>query len=229
MLRARVPWRRDAIPLAERTAPQFFEPLPERHAEPFALVDIDACFASIYSRLTLDVTYRPDCNPPLLGLGRVVWQRRDEWVAAKGPRNSVCGMLKRPRLTEWRRGEERPGAANRFFAPDLYGVIMDVANAIAEETCEQFRVTSWATDGGVIHEDDAAPWIAWLAARWGLVGSVRAAGPGWVFGCNSWSVGPDQTGDVAKGRSRQWGPTDRVRRSGAYLRDMLAETMRGRS
>ena len=86
MLSKRIPWRRPALQFMDRRPAYWFSgPTPG----PFVLVDIAACYATLYSRLTLDVTYRPECNPPMIGLGRGHFPRREEWLSAKSSRNAL--------------------------------------------------------------------------------------------------------------------------------------------
>ena len=74
-LAKRVPYRKDAAQFLDRRPAYYFA---GPTAGPFVLVDVTACYASIYSRLTLDLTYRPECDPPLLGLGRGRFPRSAE-------------------------------------------------------------------------------------------------------------------------------------------------------
>ncbi len=116
----------------------------------WALVDVDACYASIYSRLTLDVVYRPECDPPYLALGRYGFPRRDEWLALKKERNALAGSLKRRYLPEWRFGKRCEASPNRWYAPDLWGAVLDIAHSVAAETREQFGSVSWSVDAGCV-------------------------------------------------------------------------------
>ena len=220
MLAKRVPWRRDALQFMDRRAAYYFA---GQAPGPFVLVDIVACYATLYSRLTVDMTYRPECNPPLLGLGRGRFSRSAEWLAAKGPRNALWGNMLRPRVREWRHGEPVDAFPNRYFAPDLAGIVLDAAHAIALEAVESFGALSWAVDGGAFRPEEGRAFIVWLADAFGLEAEVRAEGPGWLFGPTSYSIGAAVTGDVKQGRAREWEAASRLRPIPASTRAWLAD------
>ena len=225
MLSRKVPWRREALNLTDRRPAYFFvEPM----GGPFALVDVSACYATLYSRLTLDVVYRPDTNPPMLGIGRGAFPRRDEWLVAKAPRNALWGNLLRPYVREWRHGVAREDAIpNRLFAPDLTGVVLDAAHAIAQTARGRFGAMSWAVDGGAFRPEEGRAFIAWLGETFALTATIRAEGPGWLWGPTSYSIGGVTTKDVARGAARPWGPSDNLRpmteRTVAWLGSIFAE------
>lgn len=235
LIRRRIPWRRDALGLIEgRSAPVFFDRQAHDHLARagtlWALVDVRACYASVYSRFGLDPVWRPQCDPPLLGLGRIATLRAREWAELKGPRNAVFGMCWPQTVRELRFGADRDAGPNRFFAPDLVGLTLDITASIAIESIETFGAIMWHTDGGVIPLDYLEAWCGWLPDRWGLEPRVVATGAGWVFGPASHRVGDHMTRDVEQGRARvapnsyPLGPAPR-----RYIRDLLADAMRSRA
>lgn len=226
MLATKVPWRHDALQFMDRGPAYYFA---GQLGGPFELVDITSCYASLYTRLTIDMTYRPETNPPLLGLGKGAFTDRAEWMKVKAPRNAAWGSVLRQRGREWRRGvlieEAYP---NQFFAPDLRGIILDAAHAIALEAKETFGALSWAADGGCFRPGEGQRFIEWLDATWGMSADVRAEGPGWMFGPTSYSIGPVTTADVKAGRAIQWPETDNLRRQGDFQRSWLADVFNQR-
>lgn len=226
MLSKKVPWRRDALQFTDRRPAYYFAGQTEG---PFVLVDISACYATLYSRLALDITYRPECDPPLLGIGRGSFLRAEEWTSVKGPRNALWGNLLRPRIREWRHGEPIDDALpNRYFAPDLVGIVLDASHAIAQHAQEN-GAFSWAVDGGVFRPEEGRRFVEWLRSSFGLEAEVRAEGPGWIFGATSYSIGPVVTEDVRKGRAHQWPETNHLRRITKKNRSWLADVFKERS
>lgn len=225
MLTRRVPYRREALQFTDRHPAYFFA---GQCGGPFELVDITACYASLYTRLTLDLTYRPGTNPPILLVGKASFPRGEEWVQTKSPRNAMWGNLLKPRGTEWRFGEPVADAyPNRFFAPDLMGIVLDAAHAIAIEAVTTFGALSWAVDGGCFHDGQGREFIQWLETSFGLEAQVRAEGLGWLFGATSYSVGSTVTQDVANGRAHEWPEMNRLRkisnRQSRWLGDIFKE------
>jgi hypothetical protein len=226
LLAKRVPWRRDALQFTDRRPAYYFA---GQCAGPFVLVDITAAYATLYSRLTLDLTYRPECNPPLLGLGRGYFPRANEWVETKAPRNALWGNLLRPKIREWRHGQPIDDALpNRFFAPDLTGIVLDACHAIALEAKARGAM-SWAVDGGAFRPHEGREFIQWLQETFGLTAEVRAEGPGWLFGATSYSIGPVVTEDVRKGQAHEWPETNHLRAMKPKQRAWLAHVFKERS
>lgn len=226
VLKKRIPWRRDAMQFMDRHPAYFFK---GQTGGPFELVDITACYATLYSRLTLDVTYRPETDPPLLGLGKAAFLDAGEWLTTKGPRNAMWGSLLSDHVREWRHGEPVDDRVpNRFFAPDLRGIIYDAAHAIALEATETFGALSWAADGGAFRPDEGQDFSRWLWDDWGLNATVRAEGPGWLFSPMSYSIGPTTTKDVKHGRAIEWQETDLLRHQGSRQRRWLADIFKQR-
>ena len=225
MLSKKIPWRRDALQFLDRRPAYYFA---GQCAGPFVLVDIVSCYATLYSRLTLDMTYRPECDPPLCGLGRGHFPRSDEWITTKAPRNALWGNLLRPKIREWRHGVPTDDALpNRFFAPDLTGIVLDACHTIAVEAVKRGAL-SWAVDGGVFRPEEGRSFCEWVSGSFGLTTTVRAEGPGWLFGATSYSIGPTCTEDVRKGRAREWPETNNLRavtkRQSSWLASIFRET-----
>ena len=224
LLAKRVPFRRDSLQFLDRHPAYYFA---GQCPGPFVLVDISACYATLYSRLTLDLTYRPDTDPPLLGLGRGYFPSQGEWLQAKGPRNALWGCLLRPRLREWRHGEPIDDAfPNIYFAPDLVGAVLDACHSIAAQAVKMGAL-SWAVDGGAFRPEEGERFIEWLACVFGLHAGVRAEGPGWLFGATSYSIGPTVTQDVLAGRAQEWPETNNIRpmtkRQSSWLAQIFKE------
>jgi hypothetical protein len=223
----RVPYQRDAMQFTDRHPAYYFA---GQCGGPFVLVDITACYATLYTRMTLDLTYRPECSPPLLGLGRASFPRVPEWVQAKGPRNALWGNLLRLRGGEWRYGKFIEDAfPNKFFAPDLSGLVYDAAHAIAIEARETFGALSWAVDGGVFRPEEGRRFIEWLEDTFSMIADVRAEGPGWLFGPTSYTIGDVTTQDVKHGRAHEWPETDTLRMTDERSRGWLADVVQGRA
>ena len=225
MLAKRVPWRRDALQFLDRRPAYYFAGQCEG---PFVLVDIVSCYATLYSRLTLDMTYRPECDPPLFGLGRGAFTRSDEWLETKAPRNALWGNMLRPKIREWRNGVPNDDALpNRFFAPDLTGIVLDACHAIAQEAVKRGAL-SWAVDGGAFRPDEGREFCEWLGTSWGLTANLRAEGPGWLFGATSYQIGGMVTEDVRKGRAHQWPEMNHLRAVKPKQRAWLAQVFKDR-
>jgi hypothetical protein len=222
-----VPYRKEAMQFMERRPAYHFA---GQTGGPFTLVDIKACYATLYSRMTLDLVYRPETNPPLLGIGRAVFPQASEWLETKGPRNALWGTLLNQTGVEWRHGTRTENAyPNQFFAPDLRGLVYDAIHAIAQEAIHSFGALSWAVDGGCFRPEEGRAFAEWLADSFGLTAEIRAEGPGWLFGPTSYQVGPLVTLDAKKGQARQGVVADSLRPQGDYQRRWLADVFKGRS
>jgi hypothetical protein len=227
MLAKRIPWHHSALQFEDRLPAYFFA---GQTGGPFEMVDIKACYATLYTRLTIDLVYRPETNPPLLGFGKGNFPRVGEWMQEKAPRNALWGSTLRRFGGEYRHGEFFDNAfANQFYAPDLKGIVLDAAHAIATEARDTFKALSWAVDGGVFRPGDGYAFIGWLEASWGLTGEIRAEGPGWMFGPASYQIGGTLTEDVRAGRAKQASPNDGLRPQRDYQRRWLADVFVGRT
>jgi hypothetical protein len=227
VLAKRVPWRKAALQFLDRGPAYFFG---GQCGGPFVLLDIKACYANLYTRLSLDMLYRPDCDPPLIGFGQATFPKSSEWMEAKGPRNALWGTVLSSHGPEWRHGQRVERAyPNSFFAPDMAGLVYDAIHAISAEARTRFGALSWAVDGGIFRPDDAHSFSQWLKETWGLTAEVRAEGPGWMFGATSYQIGGEVTLDVKKGKAREWPEMSQLREQEPKRRAWLASIFMDRS
>jgi hypothetical protein len=228
ILAKRIPWRKASLQFEDRSPAYFFT---GQTGGPFVLLDIKACYANLYTRLSLDMVYRPESNPPLLAFGQATFPSSPEWMAAKGPRNALWGTMLSSHGPEWHHGTFVQRAyPNNFFAPDVKGLVYDAINAIAHVAREEFGALSWAVDGGVFRPEEGRAFIQWLHDLWGLEAEVRAESQvGWLFGATSYQIGAVTTADVKKGQAREWPEMDSVRRSPSYQCSWLADSLKERA
>jgi len=226
-LAKRVPWRREALQFQDRGPAHYFA---GQTGGPFELIDITACYASLYTRLTLDMVYRPGTDPPLLGLGKAAFPRASEWIETKAPRNALWGSVMHRGAREWRHGEPVDNAfPNQFFAPDLRGIVFDAAHAIAVEARDRFGALSWAVDGGCFRPGEGQAFSHCLSRTWGLEAQLLAEGPGWLFGGMSYMVGGVSTLDVEKGQAHEGAASNNLRPQSDWHRSWLADIFRERA
>ena len=185
---------------AALSAPCFFSP-PEERGGPWAVVDIDACYFSLYNSMYFDLDFSPFTQR--CGFGKFPAEPSVELKESKTVRNALFGNLLVERLGELRFGKSACQTPNNIFAPGLASYVWLTCHAIAQEARERFGFISWSTDGGICRPEDAEAFIAYLYSRWHLSASVRSSGPGYVWGHNSWSVGGVETKDVSDGRCTQ--------------------------
>lgn len=184
----RVPWMRADLRLLELHQPGYFSGVPVLN-RPLAYVDLRAAYWSIAQRTTLDATYRPGS---FAARGRMQWTRTDEVGALKGTRNTMLGgIIRSLNLTEARRGVvDLHDTHNRWLAPCLWGLIMDVLHAIATEAVDRFGAHYWCNDGGILPLDQAPLFVQWCEDRWGLRAEIDAeSARGSVRGWQRYSVG----------------------------------------
>lgn len=199
----RVPFTRAALGFLDLPAPLYVRPSDE--VGELAYVDITAAFTAIYRVLTLDLRYEPDADPPRLGVGRISFLEPEELAAHRGARLSVVGVTRARQTYVLRYGAplRRPDGClatwkipNRLLAPDLWGLIAHTLHAIAAEMVERFEARYVHTDGYILAADRAGEALAWLAQRWRVPATVRAAGLGYVRGVSDWAVGGSSYGGV---------------------------------
>lgn len=232
----RIPWRKQALSLglSEGAPAQWFEP-PEHDGGPWSYVDAQACYPSIIARLSPVCEYRPGWPRPLLRLIGPEWPRVGEWIgdADPEPRTAWYGCLRAHKgVPELRRGQltTNGGAVNRWFSPDLIGIVMDACHALAGELIALCpSACAWNTDALVCRPDDAPLAIAHARRRWGLSMRVEAEGPGFVWGRVTHAIGPRLTKDVAKGKAERHGPMSTLRVIPPAVADLLAAALRGSS
>ncbi len=213
------------------TPPYWWRPLGGRPLPgPWSIVDVDACYWTISSRLALDMVFDPTTSPPLLGFGRIPHELPGDIARHKRLRNAIVGSMTRRTLRDWRHGVEHDTSPNRLYAPDHVGLVIGCVHQIAHAAVTRFGAVSWSVDGGAFRPDAGEQFISWLSETWGLAASVRATGPGVVWSPNAWSVGALETLDVEHGHAISWDrPHSSVSPLPVKLVDQLARTMKERS
>ena len=88
---------------------------------------------------------------------------------------------------------------------------------------------SWAVDGGVFRPEEGRSFMEWLRDTWGVESTIRADGPGWLFGATSYSIGATMTLDVKKGQAREWQETNNLRNIKPRNRAWLAQIFKERA
>lgn len=219
----RIPYHRQAKAYLDIPAPEWFEPPADRNG-PWSLVDIVTCYHALSCRYGAVCEYRPQWVPPLLRCIGPAFVRAQELAPLRPVRLATWGMLRGPGIYEYRHGavqaRMRP---NRYCSPDLVGVVMETMHAIAQEAITAFPTACiWYRDAVVLRPAEAEAYIAWLAARWRLEATVRATGPGYVWGKASRAIGPDVTADVLAGRCYPHRASSNLQPLPARQRDWLA-------
>lgn len=150
-------------------------------------VDLRRAYWSIYSRTTLDVAYDGKRSPQV---GSITFDDIEELGEDKLLRNALVGTLRR----EWTHGldhgvpfrEEVTPAKRR---PNLWGLIMDCLEVVAV-AMRHLGAVYVHTDGFIFpHRDLAAYAIDWLWSHYHLIGEVRLAGEGAVWGLGRFAIG----------------------------------------
>lgn len=181
-----VPWRRESLPMLDLPAPMFYS----GHVTEGDLtyVDINACYWQLYTSATLDLDYAPERQR--LGVGRIEFLNPGDLRGAKGLRNSVIGVTRTTAVDEARHGVvRRRRTFNKHLSPELWGYIAHTLHAIMREAVERFGACYVHTDGIVVPADRGEAVIRWLADEWRLESSVRATGPGRVWGLGAYEIG----------------------------------------
>lgn len=205
-----------------RARPPLYYVGPTRSEEhELVYVDIDRAYHSIYTRATLDVNYDGEHAPRP---GEIAFDDADALGEHKLARNALLGMLRRFS----RRGLDHgmpfsePVPADRR-RPDLWALVMDVLDLVAWSARDRGALT-FHVDGAIFPGWDLAEsWMDWLAG-FGLSGSVRASGEGYVRGLVNFRIG-----DTVMGEERLPGmPLDsmvpRPRAISEVLLDWLSDT-----
>jgi hypothetical protein len=163
-------------------------------------VDLKGAYPSIYTRLALDMVWRPDDERPVLGVGRMAFVGHRE--ITKPVHRRVGGILRATEMRVIRLGEPETRSTvgwSTYLAPDLWGVIMAVLHCVADRAVEHGAVM-WDTDGGIVPADRADALIRAVEEQWGCVMRVRARGRGRVWGVKHWQIGEIRT--MQAGRRR---------------------------
>jgi hypothetical protein len=201
--RRRVPWQQKSLKLLDVLPPRFYS--GDSSGGEWAYIDIVGAYPSIYTALTLDVEFRPHPDLPRLGLGAWEWIGAGELADVKQMHRAVGGILRARTMTVLEKGvphEYDTTGWSPYLAPDLWGVIMFTLHAIAGRAVRDRGAILWDTDGGILPRVRAGALIDDVA-NWGLLASVREAGPGRVWGLKHWRIGDTET--------RQKGPKRQLR------------------
>jgi hypothetical protein len=177
------------------------------HEGDFAVVDIDACYPSLYLPVGMAPRFFPDL--PALGLSRLSgdgppdWDRPAEWLAGpKAARNALVGItMTRGDTLEWlERGKVcHKKAINDCYSPSLAAWCVWCVGAVAVDLVRRFGFVTWATDGGVAPTGELADAaIVHVRDMWGLTATVRARGLGRVWNATTWAVGDHETAQPVK-------------------------------
>ncbi|MHB1472503.1 MAG: hypothetical protein ACYCV4_02570 [Dermatophilaceae bacterium] len=185
-------------------------------------VDLEAAYFSIYTRTTLDVSYDGETGPVR---GTLELLDADELGKHKLARNALLGMQRRRRrrgLDHGQRFSEIVPAHRR--RPDLWGLVMDALEVVMW-TARDLGCVYIHTDGAIFTSHDTAlGWIDLLSTRFGLAATVRARGPGLVWGLGRWQIG-DQT----HGPDEPGSPVDSMVPTPENLRHILTAWLSGTS
>jgi hypothetical protein len=201
---------------------RYFEPPAERGG-PWAHVDIEACYPSLYFRGGPVMEYRPWWSSPVLRVVGPRFERQAEWLLDKGPRSAVWGMVRSAGIPELRFGQPGKISPNKFCSPDLVGYLLDTVNAIAAEAIERWpSICMWVVDAAIMRPDDAREFVLWLSERWGLVATIDVEGPGYVWGYNCWTIANVSKGAAAFGMAHNGPALSSVRQLASEHRELLA-------
>jgi len=207
----RVPWMRAALAHLDVLPPRYF--VGAKQVGDWAYVDIDQAYPSIYSRLTLDVVWRPDPERPRLGVGCMAFQTHPDLMAAARMQRAVGGMLRSTQMVQMVHGRIKTVSTvgwSKYLAPDLWGVIQWTLHSIARMAIDEFGAVMWDTDGGVVPLDRADALRQAISDRWSLATHLEHSGHGTIWGVKHWDIGEDAT--KQGGRRRVLPADDRVLR-----------------
>jgi hypothetical protein len=240
--RTRIPWHRSQVPsLIAGTAPLYYDGA-SREGE-WAIVDIDACYASLYLPFGLAPTFYHDVVQDKQGrdiegtcrsisVSTLVFDRPAEWLEVKAARNALVGVSGggSGKFSWLERGQLKTRRAmNDCYSPSVVAWCLWCATAIARDMIHRFQFVTWATDGGILPAENAAAAVKWIADAWHLTASVRAAGPGRVWHATCWRVGDAETAHTEGQRAQATQCLDRVQDCDpGWYRDRLAWGMRVR-
>lgn len=202
MARHRIPWSADQLPALEAArAPLYFDGT-SREGE-WAYVDLTAAFARLYLPLGLAPRYYRAGDlaaDPILVRSAMAFERPEEWLRLKGPRNTLVGIAgSRGMITTWRKGQEVPvRRINDCFSPSIPAWCMDACSALAEDLIVRFGMATWTTDGGIVARDRAEEVCAYVRGAWGLDMTVRAEGPGRIWHATCWEIGEESTAQALR-------------------------------
>lgn len=162
---------------------------------PLALVDIRACFFSIWSQIPPDSQYLPGTR---VRVGRESWRDLEDIADSKVARNALvpiaAGGTRKALSDSGSRLVMTPA-----LAPALQPAISDIVGFVAH-MAHAHGAMLWRVDGGIMRPDDAEILAAELADRFHLRLEIRACtDSGSLEGPNRYTVGTE-TRDLAPGR-----------------------------
>lgn len=191
MAAKRIPWRKEAAGHLATQPPLWFD---QPFAGDLAYVDIRGAYASIYSRSTLDCTWRPG-DLPKLSWGRFDMLGAPELLGEKGVHIAVGGILRATEMRVLDRGRavKIPTTSwSRYLCPDLWGLIVWTLHAIASDAV-RLGARYVNKDGYIVPADQADALVGYLADAWNMEARVQATGPGEVKAMGCWSIGDHLT------------------------------------
>lgn len=196
----RVGYRREALDYLEWHDPVYYAGGDlGTNTGRMVVVDCTAAHWSILSPGTLDLVFRLKPGGGLDAAWGHIEPPRAGQVAdlPKKVRLSITGNLARRTVERWRYNKpEHLRAPTNLLAPDAIAYIHLTLQAVAWEAVRDWRCRHVAMDSYIIPEDLAEPFIAWLADRWLLTGTVRARGEGRIYNTHQWEIRPHRPGDL---------------------------------
>ncbi len=203
MGKQRVPWRHDALPLLALRPPRYWG--GSSLEGDWAYIDIDHAYAQLWEALTLDMYFRPEES--CIGFGSMEFIGLTELLSfptGKEVFHTAGGSVRSTRMTLMERGCEvirDTTGWSKCLAPDLWGIMMTQLQSIAGEMVRDFGAVCWHTDGGIVPAVAASRAILHVREAWDLRASLRASGPGVVYGPTRWQIGETRT------KGSVWAPT----------------------
>ena len=173
----------------------YFTPTHGRDGE-WVMLDVRACYWTLYSRLPLDSVFRfRPGRAPLFARGTVTISDRDrrQVGADKLIRNAAWGILRSSGIRWFLNGKaQQAQAPNRLGTPMVVGAVMAAVHAAAREAIDAGAVC-WLTDAAICRPDRVDAIRDLLRDRWGLDAVVKASGAGRLYGCGDYRIGPVET------------------------------------
>lgn len=195
MGKCRVPWRHDALPLLDLRPPRFWG--GRALSGDWAYIDIDHAYAQLWSALTLDMWFRPE--KLALGWGQMEFcglEEIEQIPFGKDVIHTAGGSIRSTKMTLLEHGElvQRETIGwSKVLAPDLWGIMMTQLQAICAEMVSGYGAVLWHTDGGIIPASLAGNAVQRMREAWNLRASLRASGPGTIYGPTRWQIGDTRT------------------------------------
>lgn len=164
------------------------------------MIDIAACYYTLLRAWPLDLSYHHarsiDGGRPVVGWGHAPLPAEQAALMSdhKDVRNAAFGVLRATRMAWMENGRwHHQDAITPLSAPGLTGLILACVHAIAREAVERFGAVMWLTDAGIFPRGRGAAFSEWLRREWLLEATVKAAGPGHLYGIGSYHIGRRRT------------------------------------